>query len=384
MEHTSFLSSELHAEALSPRRADAAPQRRSARSARSARLGRFATALVLASALLAAGCADDDPEEGPSADPDPAPTTEPADPDPEPADPEPEGPEPADDPEPEDSASGEDESVDAAALRDDDPAEYTRHLVAEAIERYEADGLDAAVEHYSDPAHVDGSWYVFMIDGEGDVLAHYQPDRVGESLLDWVGIDANGYEFGPEMLAADEAGRWVPYVYTNPASGGLGNSGDPEFELKNAWVVRHDGLLFGSGWYVGVEKFLPQLVSEAAEHFRSGGLEAMLAFYNEPLGISSGLIPAAEYYNNNLDALDGYLSGFTADPDGEILAHFDPALIGTDIVDLLGPAVRFATPEGRWITSEDNREGEGPSSMRVWAMDVDGYFVAAGWYDPSS
>ena len=31
-----------------------------------------------------------------------------------------------------------------------------------------------------------------------------------------------------------------------------GDLGD--VDLKNAWVVRHDGLLFGSGWYIDVDQ----------------------------------------------------------------------------------------------------------------------------------
>ena len=63
---------------------------------------------------------------------------------------------------------------------------------------------------------------------------------------------------------------------------------------------------------------MPQLMSESAEHFRSGGLEAILEFYNDPQGISVGLTPTVEYYNST-DILDGYFSGFVAAPDGKIL-----------------------------------------------------------------
>lgn len=181
------------------------------------------------------------------------------------------------------------------------------------------------------------------------------------------------------MLAATEADRWVPYVYVNPSAGDLDDKG--AFELKNAWVIRHDGLLFGSGWYINTEEFVPQLISEAAEHFRSGGLEAILEFYNDPQGISAGLIPIAEYYNRT-DTLDGYFTGIIAAPDGEILSHIDPGLIGTDIEDLLGPAVRNATAEGAWITAADNPPGTGgPRTMRFWFIDVDGAFIGAGWYN---
>ena len=45
---------------------------------------------------------------------------------------------------------------------------------------------------------------------EGDVI-YSQPDsgRLGLDLNGWVGIDANGYRFGPEMLSATEDGKWV-------------------------------------------------------------------------------------------------------------------------------------------------------------------------------
>ncbi|MDE0137661.1 MAG: hypothetical protein OXM57_03250 [bacterium] len=260
-----------------------------------------------------------------------------------------------------------------------DPAAYTRFVVDQAIARYEAEGLDATLAHYNSPASIDDQWYVFIIDGNDIVIGHHDPDRRGLDVKGWVGTDINGYVFGPEMLAAGEAGRWVPYVYVNPAEGTLGDEG--AFELKNAWVIRHDGLLFGSGWYINTEEFVPQLISESAEHFRSGGLEAILVFYNDPQGISVGLIPTAGYYNTT-GTLDGYFTGFIAAPDGEILTHIDPLLIGTDIEDLLGPAVRNATAEGTWITAEDNPAGAGgPETMRIWVIDVDGTLIGAGWYD---
>jgi len=47
------------------------------------------------------------------------------------------------------------------------------------------------------------------------------------------------------MLAATEDGHWVSYVFVNPDTG--------EEQRKHAWVVPHDGLIFGSGWYEPVE-----------------------------------------------------------------------------------------------------------------------------------
>ena len=42
-------------------------------------------------------------------------------------------------------------------------------------------------------------------------------------------------------LEVTEAGRWVDYVFVNPATGDEG--------IKHSWVMRHDGLIIGSGWY---------------------------------------------------------------------------------------------------------------------------------------
>ncbi|WP_419923437.1 hypothetical protein [Candidatus Poriferisodalis sp.] len=278
----------------------------------------------------------------------------------------------------EDSGSAPDAAADAAqlsAVREVDPAGYTRYVVGSAMAMYDAEGLDATLAYYNDAASVDGQWYVFIVDGGGELIGHYDPERIGLDVNGWVGTDVNGYKFGPEILSADENGKWVPYFYKNPV-------GDPvgDFELKNAWVVRHDGLLFGSGWYVDFEQFLPALIGESADRFRVGGLEGILAFYTDPQGISAGLIPTVEYYNST-DALDRYFSGFIAAADGEILVHFDPGLVGTDIEDLLGPAVRNATAQGTWITADDNGAEAGvPESMRVWVVDVDGTLIGAGWY----
>ena len=259
-----------------------------------------------------------------------------------------------------------------------DPAAYTQFTVDQAVALYRAEGLDAVLAHYNDPANIDDEWYVFVIDRDDTVIGHYEPGRRGLDVKGAVGTDINGYKFGPEMLAATEAGRWVPYVYVNPAAEMLGD--DVAFELKSAWVVRHDELLFGSGWYIDTEELAPLLFSEAAEHFRDGGLEAYFAYSNDPRGITAGLIPTAQYYNRT-NTLDGYFTGIVAAPNGEILAHIDPSLIGTDIEDLLGPAVRNATAEGGWIVAKDNPTESGhPRTMRMWLIDVDGTLIGGGWY----
>ena len=257
------------------------------------------------------------------------------------------------------------------------PAAYTQFVVRQAIARYEAEGLEATLEHYNDVGSLDGQWSVFIIDSDNKLIGHYDSNRRGGDIEGILGTDINGYEFGSQMLAATAEGRWVSYFDVNPARGPLDD--EDALQLKNGWIVRHDGLLFGSGWFIDTEHFTPQLITESAEHFRAGGIEALQAFYNDPQGISAGLIPAAEYYNRT-NVLGGFFTGIVAGPDGKILLHIDPMLIGTDIESLLGPAVRDASETGAWITAADNPDGIGPETMRVWAISVDGTFIGAGWY----
>ncbi|WP_419932274.1 hypothetical protein [Candidatus Poriferisodalis sp.] len=357
---------------------------------------------MVAAALLAAGCtADDEPQAdmpdasvveteevtAATAAPATAPSATTSTPASAEAEPEPAGDdvdsEPAgDDVEAEPAGDDAEAQPDEAAVSDGPPpksdaAAYTRFVVSQAIDLYDSAGLDALLDEVNSPDSVDGQWYVFVVDSDDTIIGHYDDNRLGADLNGWIGTDVNGYVFGAEMLTATQAGKWVPYVFSNPASGALGD--EDSFEFKNAWVVRHDGLLFGSGWYVDTEEFAPQLFSEAAEHFRSGGLEAFLEFSTEPGGVNTGLIPLAEYYNRTV-TLDGLFTGIAAAPDGTILAHIDPGLIDTDIEDLLGPAVRNATAEGGWITADDNPEGIGPETMRMWLIDVDGTLIGGGWY----
>ena len=86
---------------------------------------------------------------------------------------------------------------------------------------------------------MDGPWYVFIIDEAGITIGHHNPKfRNRDPSLR---VDVTGYFYGDDLLAADENGRWVSYVFLNPSIG--------EQETKHAWAVRHGGLLFGSGWY---------------------------------------------------------------------------------------------------------------------------------------
>ena len=252
-------------------------------------------------------------------------------------------------------------------------AEYTRFFVDNAISRYETQGLDATLAYYNRAESIDGQWYVFIIDENNLVIGHPDPQRLGLDLKGWVGIDANGYNFSPEMLSATEGGKWVSYVYQNPESGRLGSDHTGAMQLKNAWVMKHDGLLFASGWYVNADEFTKSLVFAAVNKFRSAGLEATIAYFTGPESGYSGLAATIDYYNS-AETVEGEWFAFIADSSGKVVDHYDKTLAGTDLKDLLGTDTFEATAEG-WVTTE---------SVRVWVASYDGMTFGSGWRNDES
>ena len=249
------------------------------------------------------------------------------------------------------------------------PAEHTKFFVNNAISRYESDGLAATLAYYNRPESIDDQWYVFIVDEDGGVISHFNAHVLGENLNGPLGTDANGYNFGPDMLSATGEGRWVSYVYGNPETRSIGTDFG-EVQLKNAWVVRHDGLLFGSGWYVNADEFTKSLVFAAVNKFRSEGLEATIAYFTGPESVYSGLAAAIEYYNN-AETVEGEWFAFIADSSGTIVDHYDKAQVGADLKDLLGTDIFEATAEGNWLITD---------SVRVWVVSHDGMTFGSGWH----
>jgi len=127
----------------------------------------------------------------------------------------------------------------------DDPVAFTRALVLEAVARYEFAGVDAIASYYNDPAHIEGQWYVFITDANDMFVAHApRPDFIGTDLKAVLGLD--GSMLGAEIAKATGVGLWVEYLWPNPATG--------MNEVKRTWSIRHDGYLFGSGYYEAVSE----------------------------------------------------------------------------------------------------------------------------------
>ena len=243
------------------------------------------------------------------------------------------------------------------------PADYTKFFVDNAISRYDAGGLDDTLSYYNRVESVDGQWYVFIIDENDEVIGHYDAHLLGQDLKGPIGTDANGYNFGPGMLSATEDGKWVSYVYRNPESEIPGSDHIGTHEYKHVWVVRHDGLLFASGWYVSADEFTKFFVDEAIRKYHSEGLDATVAYYNSPGNVN------------------GQWFAFLADRKGMIISHYNPTMLGQDLDDLLGTDMFTAKDEGSWVTHTDVNPATGEvGDKHFWLVSHDGLVFGSGWH----
>ena len=253
-----------------------------------------------------------------------------------------------------------------------DPPGFTQALVQQAINLYDALGRDAAVDFYSSPESVDGTWYVFLGDEESTALI------ANGAFPGLVGLTAdqvrgpNGYPIGEVIAAvADEDGAWVDYTFTNPVSGNV--------ETKHSWVILHDGILFGSGWYEpGPSKssdppgFTQALVQQAINLYDALGRDAAVDFYSSP------------------ESVDGTWYVFLVGEDGVTFAHPNPRFIGRDPslrVDatgyFYGDDLLSATEQGRWVDYVLENPETGESEQKhTWVVRHDGILFGSGWYEP--
>ena len=111
--------------------------------------------------------------------------------------------------------------------------------VEQAINRYDANGRAATLDYYSTMESVNGDLYLFVLDENYEVIVNPAlPNNIGMDMRGSLGTDITGKNFGAEFVTVDETGKWIDYVYLNPAD-------DFNYERKHVWIVRHDNLIFG-------------------------------------------------------------------------------------------------------------------------------------------
>ena len=247
------------------------------------------------------------------------------------------------------------------------PAEYTKFFVNSAISRYETQGLEATLAYYNREESVDGQWYVFIVDENDLVIGHPDAHRLGLDLKGWVSLDATGYNFGPDMLSATEEGKWVSYVYQNPESGGIGDDHTGALEYKHVWVIRHDDLLFASGWHISADEYTKFVVDEAIARYHADGLDSTLAHYNDPHSVN------AQWYV------------FVATPEGEILGHYNAEDFAVHLQEMLDDGSFKATEQGVWVNHEDVNPATGEvEDKHFWLVEHDGLVFGSGWHHDES
>ena len=252
--------------------------------------------------------------------------------------------------------------------KSDAPA-YTKAFVQQAMNLYVALGLKETVAYYNTKESVDGQWYVFIIDENQTIIAHApNPDLVGKHVSQALG--PNSYPTGSAVAAsADQDGAWFDYTYANPASGVV--------ETKHSWMVIHDGITFGSGWYErgpgksDAPAYTKAFVQQATNLYVALGLEETVAYYNTK------------------ESVDGQWYVFIIDPDGYTIAHHNPQFRGRDPslrVDatgyFYGDDLQSATEAGHWVDyvllnpeSGENRQ------KHTWIVRHDGLLFGSGWYE---
>ena len=198
---------------------------------------------------------------------------------------------------------------------------------------------------------------------------------IGTDIKDVVGSD--GQELGEEIARATAEGIWVEYLWPNPIT--------RVEEPKTTWAVRHNGLIFASGYYTVGETTEPpawqgadpreytvEYVERAIARYERDGLESMLNYYN------------------SVASFEGEWYLFATDENDIYHVHpLLPQLIGTDIKTVVGS-------DGYELGKELAKAGEGegvwveylwphPVTLKEvpkvgYAVRQDGMIFASGYY----
>ena len=250
-----------------------------------------------------------------------------------------------------------------------DPAAYTQSFVRQSINLYDAVGLDATLAYYNTAESIDGQWYVFI--GEGDALIAHAANPALQGAPVAAAVGPNDYPAG-EIIAASaaEAGAWVEYTYTNPSTGGV--------ETKRSWAVRHDGLIFGSGWYA------PGPPKSDAPAYTQSYVQQAIHLYN-----ALGRDAAIAYYSSE-ESIDGQWYVFiVGTEDGVTIGHPIPRFIGRDPSERIdatgyfyGDDLLAADEAGRWVEYVLINPATGDERQKhTWAVLHDGLIFGSGWYE---
>ena len=276
-----------------------------------------------------------------------------------------------------------------------EPGAYAKWRVRQAIARHQSNldnalpeddplkARQATIDYYNTQAESDGEWHTFIVDAETGLLeAHTAfPHLLGSDIT--AKVDVNGNPYGEQILAAPEQGVWVDYVYLNPATDRGG--------LYHAWIVRHEGLLFGSGWYersynrpeVTLKQpyaYTRQLAEDAIWYYQANGIDKLLAYYNSP--VSTHADWHVFLFNADGEILAHPKTGGQNPSTGEDIGQSPCSPLGTDNEGYtFGATMLTAEEPGLWVDYQCAHTGKVLSNEHAWVMRIDDIFVAAVWQE---
>ena len=122
-----------------------------------------------------------------------------------------------------------------------DSPEQATGLVKKAVAFYKANGLEKALDEFSNPKgqFKEGEVYIFAYDLAGTMLAHPNPSLIGHNLTDVP--DADGKLFRKEFVtvANTKGSGWVDYKYQNPKT--------KLMEIKTTYVEKVEDIIICCG-----------------------------------------------------------------------------------------------------------------------------------------
>lgn len=267
----------------------------------------------------------------------------------------------------------------SSAPTKEEPGAYTKWFVQQAINYYdnapntaEISKRQNTIDYYksAESRNDEDQWYIFIIDAATGVLEAQAVSThlIGTTVNEKTDIDDSAY--GEELLSAPATGKWVEYIDYNPQTKKGG--------LKHTWVVNHNGLIFGSGWYEASYKaFLLPTKKEPGAYTRMLVEEALWRYEAE------GREAFIEYYSS-AESIDGEWYVFVLDSDGTVLADVrNPDNVGENILGEIGidndgfnfgAEMLKATEGGLWVDYESDLDNK-----NAWIMKHEDIFIGSAW-----
>jgi signal transduction histidine kinase len=122
-----------------------------------------------------------------------------------------------------------------------DSPEQAVRLVKKAVAFFKANGLENALEEFSNPKgqFKEGEVYIFAYDLTGTMLAHPNPALIGHNLTDVPDADGNYFRKEFVTVALTKGSGWVDYKYQNPKT--------KLMEHKTTYVEKVDDIIICCG-----------------------------------------------------------------------------------------------------------------------------------------